>query len=207
MSIHENIDNQKLDALKELGNIGTGNAATSISMMLNKKIDITVPSVDVIPISNLWKTFETPEEVTAGSLVEIEGDLSGAILFLLGTKETKNLLELLMLPKPEDLTELDELTSSAIGEIGNIMCSSYIVAISNFTGLNIHSLPPKVVVDMLSAIVSEASLIITQGGDYIILIQTDISVEEYTEEIKGYIIYLSDEKNVKKLLESLGMRF
>ncbi|MFA6842727.1 MAG: hypothetical protein WCQ84_06660, partial [Defluviitoga tunisiensis] len=74
-------------------------------------------------------------------------------------------------------------------------------------GINIHSMPPKVVVDMLSAIVSEVSLIITNGGDYVILIQTDILLEELEDKVKGYLIYISDEKNTQKILESLGMKF
>ena len=195
MSVFDNIDDQKLDVLKELGNIGAGNAATSISLMLGKTIKITVPSAEIIPVSELWKKFTDPEEVTSGAMVEIEGEIEGALLFLLGAEETKSLIELLMLPRPDDLTNMDELTSSAIGEIANIMCSSYIIALSNFTGINIHSMPPKVVVDMLSAIVSEVSLIITNGGDYVILIQTDILLEELEDKVKGYLIYISDEKN------------
>jgi chemotaxis protein CheC len=207
VSVFDNIDDQKLDVLKELGNIGAGNAATSISLMLGKTIKITVPSAEIIPVSELWKKFTDPEEVTSGAMVEIEGEIEGALLFLLGAEETKSLIELLMLPRPDDLTNMDELTSSAIGEIANIMCSSYIIALSNFTGINIHSMPPKVVVDMLSAIVSEVSLIITNGGDYVILIQTDILLEELEDKVKGYLIYISDEKNTQKILESLGMKF
>lgn len=207
MSVFDNIDDQKLDVLKELGNIGAGNAATSISLMLGKKIKITVPSAEIIPISELWKKFTDAEEITSGAMVEIEGEIEGALLFLLGAEETKSLIELLKLPRPDDLTNLDEITSSAIGEIANIMCSSYIIALSNFTGINIHSMPPKVVVDMLSAIVSEVSLIITNGGDYVILIQTDILLEELEDKVKGYLIYISDEKNTQKILESLGMKF
>ena len=198
MSVFDNIDDQKLDVLKELGNIGAGNAATSISLMLGKTIKITVPSAEIIPVSELWKKFTDPEEVTSGAMVEIEGEIEGALLFLLGAEETKSLIELLMLPRPDDLTNMDELTSSAIGEIANIMCSSYIIALSNFTGINIHSMPPKVVVDMLSAIVSEVSLIITNGGDYVILIQTDILLEELEDKVKGYLIYISDEKILKR---------
>jgi chemotaxis protein CheC len=207
MSVFDNIDDQKLDVLKELGNIGAGNAATSISLMLGKKIKITVPSAEIIPISELWKKFTDAEEITSGAMVEIEGEIEGALLFLLGAEETKSLIELLKLPRPDDLTNLDEITSSAIGEIANIMCSSYIIALSNFTGINIHSMPPKVVVDMLSAIVSEVSLIITNGGDYVILIQTDILLEEHEDKVKGYLIYISDEENTQKILESLGMKF
>ncbi|HOB15867.1 MAG TPA: CheY-P phosphatase CheC [Defluviitoga sp.] len=207
MSIFDKIDDQKLDVLKELGNIGAGNAATSISMMLGKKVKITVPSAEVIPVSDLWKKFKDPENIAAGSMVEIEGEIKGALLFLLGAEETKSVIELLMLPRPNDLTNMDELTTSAIGEIANIMCSSYITALSNFTGLNVHSMPPKVVVDMLSAIVSETSLITTNGGDYVILIQTDILVEDIEDKVKGYLIYISDEVNTEKILESLGMKF
>lgn len=67
MSIYDHIDQMRLDALKEMGNIGAGNAATSISMMLDKKVDINVPDVKLIPLSKLWEIFEDPEEVVSGA--------------------------------------------------------------------------------------------------------------------------------------------
>jgi chemotaxis protein CheC len=205
MSLYDNIDKIRLDALKELGNIGAGNAATSISMMLDKKVDINVPDVTVVPMSDLWKKFINPEEITAGAMIGVEGELSGAILFLVGAEDIKKLLEMMMLPRPEDLTQLDEITTSAIGELGNIMCSSYIVSLSSFTGFNIHSMPPNVVVDMVAAVVAEVSLINSEGEDYILLIETDMKVENYGKNILGYISYIPDEKSLKQLLGKLGL--
>ncbi|BBE31308.1 CheY-P phosphatase CheC [Tepiditoga spiralis] len=205
MSIYDRIDKVRLDALKEMGNIGAGNSATSISMMIDKKVDINVPEVKVLSLSDLWKVFKDPEEIVAGSMIGVGGDLDGAILFLMGTDSIKNMLEMMMLPKPEDLTQLDEITRSAIGEMGNIMCSSYVVALSNFTGLNIHSLPPNVVVDMITAIISEVSLLTTEGDDYIILIETDITLEDISKNIPGYIIYIPDQASLKKVLSKIGL--
>ncbi|MDK2946540.1 CheY-P phosphatase CheC [Geotoga petraea] len=205
MSLYEKINKMHLDALKEFGNIGAGNAATSISMMLNKKTDINVPEVKLISLSDLWKIFKDPEEITAGAMIGVGGELDGAILFLMGTEDIKKVLEMMMLPKPEDLTELDEMNRSAIGELGNIMCSSYVVSLSQFTNLNIHSLPPKVVVDMIAAIVSEVSLITTDGSDYLILIETNMSVEDFEKEISGYIIYIPDEASLNKILKTMGL--
>ncbi|MDN5342276.1 MAG: chemotaxis protein CheC [Oceanotoga sp.] len=205
MSLYDHIDKIRLDALKELGNIGAGNSATSVSMMLDRKVDINVPDVKIISLSDLWKIFDNPEEITAGAMIGVGGDLDGAILFLMGTEDIKNLLEMMMLPKPEDLTNMDEITTSAIGELGNIMCSSYVVSLSNFTGLNIHSLPPKVVVDVLAAIVSEVSLITTDGDDYIIQIETNMKVENYNKKISGYIIYIPDQESLAKILKTMGL--
>jgi chemotaxis protein CheC len=205
MSLYEKINQMHLDALKEFGNIGAGNAATSISMMLNKKTDINVPEVKLISLSDLWKIFKDPEEITAGAMIGVGGELDGAILFLMGTEDIKKVLEMMMLPKPEDLTELNEMNRSAIGELGNIMCSSYVVSLSQFTNLNIHSLPPKVVVDMIAAIVSEVSLITTDGSDYLILIETNMSVEDFEKEISGYIIYIPDEASLNKILKTMGL--
>ncbi|HOO74373.1 MAG TPA: CheY-P phosphatase CheC [Tepiditoga sp.] len=204
MSIYDHIDQMRLDALKEMGNIGAGNAATSISMMLDKKVDINVPDVKLIPLSKLWEIFEDPEEVVSGAMIGVGGDLSGAILFLMHSESIKKLLELMMLPRPEDLTQLDEITRSAIGELGNIMCSSYVVSLSNFTGMNIHSLPPNVVVDMIAAIVSEVSLITTEGDDYIILIETNMKVEDNID-ISGYIIYIPDQESIMRIFKQIGL--
>jgi chemotaxis protein CheC len=121
------------------------------------------------------------------------------------TEDIKKVLEMMMLPKPEDLTNLDEMNRSAIGELGNIMCSSYVVSLSKFTNLNIHSLPPKVVVDMIAAIVSEVSLITTDGSDYLILIETNMNVEDFDKEISGYIIYIPDENSLNKILKTMGL--
>ncbi|HNV05338.1 MAG TPA: CheY-P phosphatase CheC [Petrotogaceae bacterium] len=205
MSLYDDIDNTRLDALKELGNIGTGNAATSISIMLDRKVEISVPDVKIVPIEHIWQRFKDPEEIVAGANIGIGGELNGSILFLMGTDSIKKMLELMMLPKPDDLTQLDEMTRSAIGELGNIMCSSYIVSLSTFTGLNIFSMPPGVVVDMLTAIVSEVSLMNTEGEDFIIFIETSMNVGEDIGDISGYIIYIPDNESLKKILKKIGL--
>jgi chemotaxis protein CheC len=97
------------------------------------------------------------------------------------------------------------MTRSAIGELGNIMCSSYIVSLSTFTGLNIFSMPPGVVVDMLTAIVSEVSLMNTEGEDFIIFIETSMNVGEDIGDISGYIIYIPDNESLKKILKKIGL--
>lgn len=205
MSFYDNIDKTRLDALKELGNIGAGNAATSISMMLDKKVEINVPDVKLLPLSDLWTVFENPDEIASGAMIGVDGELNGSILFLINSEAIKKLLELMSMPKPEDLTMLDEMTKSAIGELGNIMCSSYIISLSNFTGFKIQSQPPNVVVDMIAAIISEVSLISTDGEDFILLIETNMKVEEFEKVISGYIIYIPDEQSLKKILKKMGL--
>ncbi len=202
----EKLTNIQLDAIKEVGNIGTGNAATALSTMLDKKVDISVPSVKVVPISKIPFLFENPEEVVAAVRMELREDITGQILLIFSPKTVKVLAKLFIGMEPEDITQLDDFTSSMLKEIGNIMCGSYVNSLASFMNMFINPEPPDLTVDMISAVMAEVSLPMAfSGEENILLVETLIKIEGIDEELYGYLLLLPSTESLEKLLNVLGM--
>ncbi|MEN3042051.1 MAG: CheY-P phosphatase CheC [Fervidobacterium sp.] len=202
----EKLGEAQLDAIKEVGNIGTGNAATALSMMLDKKVDISVPQVKVIPISKIPFLFEKPEEIVCAVKMQLKEEMTGEIILIFEPKTVVIISKALTGMEISDITELDEFTSSMLKEIGNIMCGSYVTALSGFTNLFINPEPPDLVVDMISAIISEISIPLALAGEEnIMLIETLVKIEGIEEELIGYLLLVPSVESLEKLLKALGM--
>jgi len=203
MALFENLNESHIDLFKEIGNIGAGNAATSLSMMMNTKIEISVPSAVIVPISKISEVFENPEEIVTGVRMRLKGEISGFILFVIDSNGTKKILEKLVGYSPDNLLSIDEMSKSALLELGNIVCGSYIIALSNFSGLNTNSHVPELTVDMITAIVAETCLDLMDYEDYTLIIETDIIIEN--ENIKAFLMFLPESDSMRKILKKMGM--
>ena len=202
----ENLGEKQLDAIKEVGNIGTGNAATALSMMLDKKVDISVPQVKVIPISKIPFLFDEPEEVVCAVKMGLREEMSGEILLIFEAQTVKIIAKALTGIEINDITVLDDFTSSMLKEIGNIMCGSYVTSLAAFTNLFINPEPPELTTDMISAIMSEISIPMAMAGEEnIMLIETKIQIEGVDEELTGYLLLVPSVESLDKLLRALGM--
>lgn len=202
----EKLTETQLDAIKEVGNIGTGNAATALSMMLDKKVDISVPQVKIVPISKIPFLFDNPEEIVCSIKMKLMEDMTGEIVLIFEPKTVKIIAQVLTGMEINDVTELDEFASSMLKEIGNIMCGSYVTALAGFTNLFINPEPPELVVDMISAIVSEISLPLALAGEEnILLIETLVKIEGIEKELTGYLLLVPSIESLEKLLKALGM--
>ncbi|HOA17171.1 MAG TPA: CheY-P phosphatase CheC [Fervidobacterium sp.] len=202
----EKLGEKQLDAIKEVGNIGTGNAATALSMMLDKKVDISVPQVKVIPISKIPFLFDEPEEVVCAVKMGLREEMSGEILLIFEAQTVKIIAKALTGIEINDITVLDDFTSSMLKEIGNIMCGSYVTSLAAFTNLFINPEPPELTTDMISAIMSEISIPMAMAGEEnIMLIETKIQIEGVDEELTGYLLLVPSVESLDKLLRALGM--
>ncbi|MCD6450158.1 MAG: chemotaxis protein CheC [Thermotogaceae bacterium] len=203
--MYDRMEDKHLDLLKEIGNVGAGNAATALSMMIDKKVEIAVPDVKIVPIAKVPFMLPNPEELVAGVKMDVSGDVEMETLLIFDSKGTKELIKLLTMGMSvvEDITQIGEMEKSAIKEVGNIICGSYITALANFTGFFLNPQPPDISVDMISAIVAETSLKIAHTDDKIILIETLLNIQDV--EITGYIFMIPEEESLKKIFESMGL--
>lgn len=172
-------------------------------MMMSTKVDISVPNALLVPISKITQIFENPEEIVVGVRMEIEGDISGFILFVMDSAGAKKVLQKLVGYLPENLLTIDEMSRSALLEIGNIVCGSYLIAFSNFSGLNVNARVPELTVDMISAIVAETCLELMDHEDYTLIVETNMIIEN--DNIKGYLMFLPESQGLKKTLQQMGM--
>ncbi|MBE0446790.1 MAG: chemotaxis protein CheC [Actinobacteria bacterium] len=192
-----------LDALRETGNIGAGHAATSLSRLMDRKILILVPHVKIIPPIKLpTEIIHEPEELIAGVYVRITGDIDGSTLFLMSEGSAKRMVSVL-LGKSESTACLSDEGQHLLTRIGDIMISSYLDALSEFTGLKAAASEPSFSFDMGGALVEAVALELDLEAGFGILIQTRFIDNE--DEIEGHIVFLPNPNALQTVLTKMGV--
>lgn len=192
-----------LDVLKEIGNIGAGNAATALAKMLDKKIDMKVPQIKVMNLSEVSDVLGGAETEVVGILVGVRGDINGMMMFILDLNSSRLLVNILMgKPTKSDL-EYDELTLSALKEIGNILAGSYLSALSNMTNLTIVPSVPDLAIDMAGAILSVPAIEFGKTSDYVLYIENEFT--DGLDSVIGDLFLVPDESSYSTLLRALGV--
>ena len=191
----EKVSETYLDVLKEIGNIGAGNAMTALSQMLNCKVDMKVPQVKLLDFNEVGALMGGEEQVMIGVFLGVEGDITGSMMFLV------ELLHKILgdMVQPEGFSEIE---FSAMQEIGNIITGAYLNSLSSLTNLTIIPTPPSLTLDMAGAILSVPAIEFGTLGDKILLIQSQFYDEV---EIDGYFILVPDIESYPKILSSLGI--
>lgn len=191
----------QLDALREVGNIGAGNAATALSQLLNRKVDMTVPAVNIVPFSDVFSRIGA-EDIAIGVIVRVLGDTPGNILFVFEKEVALNIIESLTGMRDE---EFGELGSSVLCEIGNIVSGSYMNAIAKFTNLVIMPSVPAMAYDMLGAILSTTFIESGQFDDSVLDIETMFINDDENKKIGGHFYYVPMPGSLEKILNTLGV--
>lgn len=189
------------DVLKELGNIGAGNATTALAQMLQCKVDMKVPQVRLLNFSGVGEVMGGEEQIVVGIYLAVEGDITGSIMFILEQSAGKALVSKLM-GMPASEGEYSEIEISAMKEIGNIITGAYLNSLSQLTNLKIIPSVPDLNIDMLNAILSVPAIEFGIMGDQILLIQTQFTDDV---ELNGYFILLPDLESYSKILSALGL--
>ncbi len=199
----EEVNELYMDVLKEIGNIGSGNATTAIANMLNLKLNMNVPKVELLKVEQLGSAISDEEETIVGIFLGLEQDIEGSMMFLLKLDSAHYLVNRLMGKDPDDRTEFSEMDLSALKEIGNIIAGSYLSALSTMTNMVIAPTIPYISVDMAAAILSVPAIMFGQYGDNALLIETEFGDDVM---IEGYFILLPELDSYDKILQSLGIQ-
>lgn len=198
----EKMNQEYFDVLKELGNIGAGNATTALAQLLQCKVDMNVPQVRLLEFQEVGNLMGGEELIMTGILLGVEGDITGSIMFLMEQKTAKHLVDKMMPGMGTGGDTFSEMELSAIQEVGNIITGSYLNSLSAMTNLKIYPSVPSVATDMAGAILSVPAIEFGIYGDKILLIQTQFSDEV---ELNGYFILVPDMDSYGKILSSLGL--
>lgn len=191
-----------VDVLKEIGNIGAGNAMTALSQMLQCKVDMKVPQVRLLDLKDVSTIVGSEEQLMVGVLLGVEGDITGSIMFLVELCAAKTLVKKIMMGYESGLPGLDTMEMSAMQEVSNIITGAYLNSLSTLTNLKIFPTPPSLTIDMAGAILSVPVIEFGILGDKILLIQSQFYDDV---AIDGYFILIPDMDSYKKILTSLGL--
>ena len=198
----------QLDAIKEVGNIGTGNAATALSQLLSCMIDMDVPKADLVSIYSIAEYYGAPEAIVAAVFVRSLGEFGCSLIFIQDEKDADLMVDLLLKQQfgdsmPDELSQ--EIIDSAIAEVGNIILSSFLNAINMLIGTQHQITPPGVAHDMLASILDVVASIFGQMGEMAVLVNTELRVggPKDKRNISGNIVMLPDPDALELLLRKL----
>ena len=197
----EEMSDEYFDVLKELGNIGAGNATTALSQMMQCKVDMSVPQVKLMEFKELGEMMGGEEIIMACIYLAIEGDVAGSIMFLLEKQAARHLVNKLMGTSVEG-EEFSEMEFSALKEVGNIITAAYLNSLASLTNLKLHPSVPDLTVDMAGAILSVPAIEFGTLGDKMLLIQTQFFDEMVLD---GYFILVPNLDSYSKILSALGL--
>ena len=169
----------QFDVLKEIGNIGAGNATTALAKMLNTKVDMKVPKVALLGFQELPELIGGAENIVVGILLTLDGDINGMMMFVVEEESACRMLNILMGTNLESSQGFTEMESSALNEIGNIITGAYLSSLASLTNMKIISSIPYMSIDMAGAILSVPAIEFGKIGDKALLIQTEFGEKRY----------------------------
>ena len=199
------LSERQIDALREAGNIGAGNAAIALSQMVNKKVGLSAPKATLLRLSHVPDLLGGAEALVAGVYLNVAGDCSGSIILLL-EEDSATRLAGLMVPGDEEVTdELTVLKKSALQETGSILSASYLNALGQLTGLFFKSSVPGFAIDMAGAILDYVLVDMAEGADHVLVVETDFMISGV--KVMGHLVLFPDLETLSTVLERLGVPF
>lgn len=200
---YEDLNEIQLDVLKEIGNIGSGNAATALSAMIGKETEIKMPTVKILDFQEAIDNNGSAEDIIAAILIRLKGDIQGMILFLIEKDFAELILNVFFGKTDIDLLQLDEGDISALSEIGNIMGSSYMSAIATLAGIEIGVETPSFTSDMLGAVMSVPVIEFGEIGDKLLCIDKDLLIDGV--QVKSNMMLIPTVESLSFLFGKLGV--
>jgi len=200
-----NLRKDQLDALREVGNIGSGNAATALAQFLSRKIDMAVPQAKILPLQDVAALVGGPVERVMGIYLRVMGNISGRFLLLMPEGTTIKLLHNLIpgceVDKPQNMSELER---SCMREVGNILAGAFLNALSVLTKTPMLNSLPTMAFDMAGALVDAVIAEMVAVSDHVLMIET--AFMDDVENLRIHIFLLPDPNSLETLLESLGVK-
>lgn len=198
---YQDMDVMTIDVMKEIGSIGTGSAATALSDMIGETVRMTVPEIEIKSFNDAITVLGGPEDVVAAVLVRMSGNITGTMLFLLRMDFVNAILSRILGKKVKDYSELYEMEISVLTEVGNIMISSYMNAISKLADLDVQMSVPAIAVNMLGGIMSVPMAEMGYETDELMLIDGKLVLNE--ERFDSTILMLPNIESLNKLMNKL----
>ena len=200
---YDELNSLELDTLREIGSMGTGNAATALSEMLQREVHITLPEVRIMGYNEAIEWIGGPEEITAGVLVKMGGQMNGIMLSCQPIEFVNIVLESVMGESVTDYSQLEEMEQSCLVEVGNIMISSFINALSGLSGMDITLTVPALTVDMQGAILAVPMAEYGGQSDYLMTIGGNFVCDD--KQVPCRLLMSPDIRSLNSLLRKLGV--
>ena len=200
---YDELNSLEIDTLREIGSIGTGNAATALSQLLQKEVRITMPEVRIMGYNEAIEWIGGAEEITAGVLMRLGGEINGIMLSVQQIDFVNLVMESVLGRSVKDYMELHEMECSALIEVGNIMISTFINALSGLAEIGVNLTVPAFTVDMQGAIMTVPRAEFGGQSDYIMTIGGNFVCDN--KQVPCRLLLSPDVRSLNFLLRKLGV--
>jgi len=198
------LNNVQLDAIKEVGNIGAGNAATALSKLIKTRVEMSVPDIMILPFSRITATIGGPDAHVTAIFYTIKGQAPGTLLFLIPIIDARKIADVLLNKDiSHDQVSFDEMDCSALTELGNIMAGSFLNALNMFTSIHFEPTVPALCIDMVGAILGSVLTNLGMVSDYVLFIKTEFKYQG--NHALGNLYFLPEAEALQVILKSLGV--
>ncbi|MCC0627520.1 chemotaxis protein CheC [Clostridioides sp. ES-S-0171-01] len=197
------LDDAHIDALREIGNIGSGNAITALASMINSNIEVLIPMVKILEYNEATNLLGGPENKVVCILLDMKGDINGMFMFLLDESITQLMLSSLFNKKEAPLDKIEVIEISAIKEIGNIMASSYVNAIASMLNMTISISIPDICIDMVGAVLNVPMIRFSDVGDKVLFIENKFKMSD--DYFTSHILMIPEMDSLGEILVRLGL--
>ncbi|MCL2874100.1 MAG: chemotaxis protein CheC [Defluviitaleaceae bacterium] len=199
----DSIVEEHVDILKEIASIGCGNAVTALSSLLNRRVKMSVPVVNMLDFKDVSNCIGGAENIIAGVLVGLSGDINGIMMFIVDEDIAHRFVDMLLGKPTEPHDGFSEIEYSALTEVGNILTSSYLSSLASLTRTTINQSVPQLSIDMANAILSVPAIEFGKVGDKVLFIESVFETD--TENVSGYFILVPDMPSFEVIFKSLGV--
>jgi chemotaxis protein CheC len=195
----------QLDALREVANIGAGHAATALSQMTNRRIMVSVPHLQVIPVQTVPELLSDPEEPVVAVMMHMLADLTGRAMLIFPRESALRVAEILLRRKAGSTSDLDVLAQSAISEAANILGSAYMNALASFMGMMLLPSVPTLLIDGCAAVLSAGHAGCGATRDWVFTVETQFLMQLAEQPVEGYFLLMPDPASLDKILRTIRL--
>ncbi|MFH1460338.1 MAG: chemotaxis protein CheC [Candidatus Omnitrophota bacterium] len=195
------LTDSQMDALREMGSIGAGNAATALSQLITDSVEMIVPAVKVLPLEAVPEFLGGADKIVYVVFLQVIRELEGTMLTIFAPESAEFLVDKLLDNKELDMHS--EIASSALKEVGSIICGSYLSALSQLVGINSIATVPAIACDMLGAMLDAILAEIGQVADEVFMIDVELLISNTKLECSQ--LFLPKPEALKIVLSSLGV--
>lgn len=193
----------ELDALREIGSIGAGHAATALSELVDQKVMITVPKLEVIAVHEVPGVMGGSETLVAAVYLRVLGDVRGSMLFLVPRDSALSMVDLLQGHDVGTTKVIGETDEELLKQTGNILAMAYLNSLTRLTDLIFLPSPPAFAFDMAGAIMDSIMAEAGMVAEHAIVVSTEFL--RIAEKVNAMLFFLPKPETLDVILARLGV--
>ena len=204
MIAYNKLNELQLDVMREIGNIGAGNACTALSVLLGTAIDMSVPRVMLLGYESTTEYLGGEDNMVIGLRIQITGDLEGMMLHVVEKRFAQRIINTFYAKEIENISNLDEMDSSVLNEMANITSGAYANSIATLTSLFVNIGTPEQVPGKVSDIMKLPLTEFVKPGEQVLVVEEQFTIDD--EQLSSNMILALESDSLEKLFSRLGVQ-